>query len=424
METIKLPSKKNADAPAPVPPVSSMTMEVAYVLFMDVVGYSKLRSMQQQADMQIELQNLVQSAPEVAQARRENKLIVRPTGDGMALIFLRDLVSPLRCAIQVHTQLKAREAEIRKRIGVPILLRMGIHTGPVFMTEDLNAQTDVAGEGVIIAQRVMDCGDAGHILLSDEAARHLLKTEPWPRYLTDLGECRVKHGVKVHLYNLYGRLDGPFCGNPAIPKKVQADGNAIREEAKKYQPKFFERHPAAKGWLVFFCLAAVIGGGGYTYWQKNPAFQNKVRVAWKGVTAPHRAPVETATTKSTGKTDKSTSKNQPKTQKTAVVPVDTTPLASVPDLVGRTWEDAQATAQTEGLNAKRGGSAYSKAQGEGIVFKQRPSAGTFLARGRAVVVFISKGDPPDPSLNLPPPPTDTEDPSTTDTSNKITGDGE
>lgn len=417
METIQI---KNATPPDPTPtgaPTGGMAMEVAHVLFMDLVGYSKLR-MQQQADLQVELQNLVQNTPEVQQARKDNKLIVRPTGDGMALLFLRDLVSPVRCAIQLHTALQKKDDEIKRRIGAPIRLRMGIHSGPVFMMEDMNAQSDVAGDGIILAQRVMDCGDAGHILISDEVARKLIKIDPWPRYITDLGECRVKHGVMVHLYNLYGRLDGPFCGNPAVPKKVNAENAAMQAEVKKYQPTFWERHPSAKGWIAFWSVALAVGGGGYYAWATNPGLRQSVQTNYAKLMNPAKPAEGKETPKSKsgakgGKTAAAKSGGAGKAGGGRTAPVASgsaaESLVTVPDLLGRTLEDARYALDAEGLRIKKSDkSGYNTKFAEGMIYSQNPPAGASVSKGKVVFVRVSKGDPPDPSTQLPEPPLDTE----------------
>ena len=116
-------------------------------------------------------------------------MLVRiPTGDGMALIFRDTVEAPLRCAVEISEAIKTHPE---------IHLRMGIHSGPVSEVTDVNERTNIAGAGIDIAQRVMDCGDAGHILLSRHAAEDLAPHPRWNRYLHDLGECEVKHGARV-----------------------------------------------------------------------------------------------------------------------------------------------------------------------------------------------------------------------------------
>lgn len=386
--------------------ITTPSMEFAHVLFMDIVGYSRLQ-MQQQAEIQVQLQNIVQNTQEVQNARRDNKLIVRPTGDGMALLFLRDILAPIRCAIQLHTALQESDAEIRQRVGVSIKLRMGIHSGTVLMVEDMNSQSDVAGEGIIIAQRVMDCGDAGHILLSSDVANKLLQIEPWPRYLTDLGTCRVKHGAQVHLYNLVGRLDGPFCGNAAIPKKVKEDVNARGEEIKKYRGSYFERNPQAKKWIANFSILAFLLVGGWFAWTKVPGVPKAVQATgkwFKGLSNPD--PVD--------------AKNKPKAKgKTGKIAAATwkpgndnvgsggsegggrgetsgVSTVQVPDMLGLSFEDARALAKQNGLKMARSGkSAYSSTYAQGLIYSQSPDSGRYVSKGKTITVFVSKGDAPE-----------------------------
>lgn len=408
MEMLRLPNQPKA-VPTPPPaaevPSNTPAMEIAHVLFMDVVGFSQLR-MQQQAMVQVELQNMVQATPEVQQARKEGKLIVRPTGDGMALLFLRDMLSPIRCALQLHTMIQAQDAQIKQRIGAPILLRMGIHSGSVLLVEDMNAQSDVAGEGIIIAQRVMDCGDAGHILISEDVAKKLLNIDPWPRYIKDIGEVRVKHGVKIHLYNLVARLDGPFCGNPAIPKKVKADTNAQVEEQKRYRGSYFERNPEVKRWLTIGAVLAVVGGVGWTAWTKVPAVPQVIQggmaqVAgfFKGSEKAEAANKPPKTTKQPGKSVKGAQTASGNGGSTTGYGGNTPTHAEardvmVPNVVDHTETDARATITSEGLKVVIAGRAYNSTYGEGQVYQQVPEEGKMIRANRSVKIWVSKGERP------------------------------
>ena len=157
---------------------------MAHVLFTDIVAYSRL-PMDQQEKLLNHLQEAVRYTQEFARAQASDQLIRLPTGDGMALVFLGDVEAPVRCALELHRILR-RWPEIH--------LRMGIHTGPVYRVEDINAARNVAGGGINIAQRVMDCGDAGHILISNTVADVLDQLSKWKPALHDLGEAEVKHG--------------------------------------------------------------------------------------------------------------------------------------------------------------------------------------------------------------------------------------
>jgi TolB-like protein/Tfp pilus assembly protein PilF/class 3 adenylate cyclase len=167
-------------------------LEIAHVLFMDIVAYSTL-PMDQQGLLLGELQEAVRNTVEFARGSAEDQLIRLPTGDGMALVFFRDPEAPIRCAIELSQALREHPK---------IKLRMGIHTGPVYRVADINANRNVAGGGINVAQRVMDCGDAGHILLSKASADVLREVGGWKDSLKDLGELKVKHGLRLHLYEI------------------------------------------------------------------------------------------------------------------------------------------------------------------------------------------------------------------------------
>ena len=185
---------------------SGPQLELAHVLFTDIVGYSQM-PMDQQGQVLQRLQQAVQRTAEFTRTQAGDQLIVLPTGDGMALVFFGDAESAARCAVELSRALRGESG-----FG----LRMGIHTGPVYRVSDINANRNVAGGGINMAQRVMDCGDAGHILVSKTVADTLGQISTWSNTLHDLGEAKVKHGVKVHLYNLY--QDG--SGNPNLPAKL------------------------------------------------------------------------------------------------------------------------------------------------------------------------------------------------------------
>src|SRR2546422_9743201 len=183
-------------------------LEIAHVLFIDIVGYSKLSINAQRAAID-ELTQAVRASEQFQNAEAGARLIKIPTGDGMALVFYKSPEEPVECALEISRALK----------GHPNLqLRMGVHSGPVSGVIDVNEQASVAGAGINMAQRVMDCGDAGHILLSKHVADDLEQYPQWRSYLHNLGECEVKHGVRVGVVNLSG--DG--VGNAATPKKFQA----------------------------------------------------------------------------------------------------------------------------------------------------------------------------------------------------------
>jgi eukaryotic-like serine/threonine-protein kinase len=187
---------------------SPPSLEMAHVLFMDIVAYSALH-MDRQQQLLHDLQEAVRKTSAFNRAQFEDQLIRLPTGDGMALVFFRDPEAPVRCALEL-TKILRDHAEIK--------LRMGIHTGPVYRVADINANRNVAGGGINIAQRVMDCGDAGHILVSSAEAEVLGQVSAWCSMLHDLGEVEVKHGVRIHLYSLHTAE----AGNSELPKKISS----------------------------------------------------------------------------------------------------------------------------------------------------------------------------------------------------------
>lgn len=192
------------------PNASSATkprLETAHVLFMDIVGYSK-SLMDDQTERLQKLQDVVRNTQEFQCAQATDALLRLPTGDGMALSFFGDAEAPVRCAVEISRALK-RHPEIE--------LRMGVHSGLVFRMSDINANMNVAGGGINIAQRVMDCGDAGHILLSKRVADDLVQLARWAKDLHDLGETEVKHRVRLHVFNLYN----DEIGNSNIPARLQ-----------------------------------------------------------------------------------------------------------------------------------------------------------------------------------------------------------
>jgi class 3 adenylate cyclase len=186
-------------------------METAHVLFVDIVGYST-QPMEVQRRLLEELQELVRLTPDFGQLSGSTDSLRLPTGDGMALVFFHDPVAPLHCALEI-----ARQLPSRPHLG----LRMGLHTGPVYRVADINANTNVSGGGINLAQRVMDCGDAGHILLSSHIVDQLMQVGSWP--LHDLGTCEVKHGERLRLFNLYTEE----LGNPKLPTKLRSAGVTV-----------------------------------------------------------------------------------------------------------------------------------------------------------------------------------------------------
>jgi TolB-like protein len=184
-----------------------LRLEIAHVLFIDIVGYSKLLIDEQSEALQ-ELNQIVRKTEAAREAEAAGQLIILPTGDGMALVFTGSVEDPVECALQISQVLRAQPS-------LPV--RMGIHSGPVHHVADVNQRENIAGAGINIAQRVMDCGDAGHILVSKRVADDLAQYRRWQPYLHELGDFEVKHGVIVSLVNLYADM----VGNPNPPERLK-----------------------------------------------------------------------------------------------------------------------------------------------------------------------------------------------------------
>ncbi len=215
----------------PAEPTPDLPLEIAHLLLIDVVGYSKLL-VNEQIELVQELNQIVRSTECFRAAETKGKLIRVSTGDGMALLFFHSPEEPARCALEISRTLQEHPH---------IQLRMGVHSGPVNQVTDVNDKTNIAGAGINVAQRVMDCGDAGHILLSGHIAEDLSQYRHWQLYLHDLGECEVKHGLRLHLVNLCK----DNLGNPHLPDKLkrgrrwkQTSGVSIRPVIAPRWPKY------------------------------------------------------------------------------------------------------------------------------------------------------------------------------------------
>jgi TolB-like protein/class 3 adenylate cyclase/Flp pilus assembly protein TadD len=228
----------------PAEPTGDLQLEIAHLLLIDVVGYSKLL-VNEQIELLQELNQIARSTESFRAAEAAGKLIRLPSGDGMALLFFRSPEEPAHCALEISRALHDHPS---------IQLRMGVHSGPVSRVTDVNDKTNMAGSGINIAQRVMDCGDAGHILLSEHVADDLAQYRHWQPCLHDLGECEVKHGLRLHLFNLYKEN----LGNPQVPNKLKRRGR--RKESNAVRPISAPRWPKVliAVALVVAALALVI----------------------------------------------------------------------------------------------------------------------------------------------------------------------
>jgi serine/threonine-protein kinase len=219
-------------------PTPDLQLEIAHLLLIDVVGYSKLL-VNEQIELVQKLNQTVRSTECFRAAEASGELMRVPTGDGMALLFFRSPEEPARCALEVSGALKDHP---------DIRVRMGVHSGPVNQITDVNDKTNMAGAGINIAQRVMDCGDAGHILLSKHLADDLAEYRHWRPHLHDLGQCEVKHGLRLHLVNLYK----DDLGNPHLPEKFKP-GKRWRQAPVPVRPISAPRWPK---FLIAVALAA------------------------------------------------------------------------------------------------------------------------------------------------------------------------
>jgi TolB-like protein/Tfp pilus assembly protein PilF len=227
-------------------------LEIAHVLFIDIVAYSKMAIDDQRAAVE-KLNQIVQSTDEVRKAESENRLLKIPTGDGMALVFYRSPEAPVECALEISRALKEHPR---------LKLRMGVHSGPVSGVIDVNGRVNVAGEGINMAQRVMACADAGHILVSKRVAQDLHQFSHWRPHLYELGECEVKHGVKISLVNLFTAE----LGNSDRPRSL-----STLSEKSDAAPVAVERlRPRKSAMILIICaLIAALMVAGFLFWHRQ-----------------------------------------------------------------------------------------------------------------------------------------------------------
>jgi TolB-like protein/class 3 adenylate cyclase/Flp pilus assembly protein TadD len=224
-------------------PAPDLQLEIAHLLLIDVVGYSKLL-VNEQIELLQELKQIVRSTETFRAAEASGEFIRVPTGDGMALVFFHSPEEPARCALEISRGLQDHPS---------IYLRMGVHSGPINRVTDVNDKTNIAGPGINVAQRVMDCGDAGHILLSAHVAEDLCQYRHWQPCLHDLGECEVKYGLRLHLFNLY--KDG--LGNLQAPEKLRR-GRRRPASAISVRPIAAPRWPKVALAIAFIVFAAAL----------------------------------------------------------------------------------------------------------------------------------------------------------------------
>ncbi len=231
-------------------PEQDLKLEIAHILLLDIVGYSRLLVNEQVEGLR-ELNKIVRSCSSFRAAEAAEKLIRLPTGDGMALLFFGTPEDPAKCALEISKTLQERPG---------LQIRMGVHSGAVNRVTDVNDQSNIAGTGINIAQRVMDCGDAGHILLSKRVADDLAQYRHWQPFLHDLGECEVKHGLRLNLVNLF--KDG--VGNPEVPTKLRRTGRwRPRSRTGEIRAITPPRFPAV---LIGFALLLSVAAAAFSIW--------------------------------------------------------------------------------------------------------------------------------------------------------------
>jgi TolB-like protein/class 3 adenylate cyclase/Tfp pilus assembly protein PilF len=233
-------------------PKSELRLEIAHVLFIDIVGYSK-RLIDEQHELLQDLNQIVRNTEAFRSAETSGKLIRVPTGDGMALVFSTTPEAPVQCALEISKAVRSHSE---------LQVRMGIHSGPVSGIMDVNDRSNIAGAGINVAQRVMDCGDAGHVLLSKRVAEDLEQYRQWRPYLHELGECEVKHGARVSLVNLYS----DEVGNPAIPEKLKKERETAA--AAPYLPTNRRKLAFLTG-AILVAIALVIGFWAFSHRQSK-----------------------------------------------------------------------------------------------------------------------------------------------------------
>src|SRR5207248_1257150 len=240
---------------SPTEPAPDLQLEIAHLLLIDVVGYSQLL-VNEQIELLQKLKQVVRSTECFRAAEERGELIRMPTGDGMALVFFHSPEEPARCALEISKALQDHPS---------IPLRMGIHSGPVNRVTDVNDKTNIVGSGINVAQRVMDCGDAGHILLSAHVAEDLAEYRTWQTHLRELGECEVKYGLHLHLFNLY--KDG--LGNPQVPEKLQR-GRRRPASAVSVRPITAPRWPKAALTIAFLVSAVALVISSLIFFNRAP----------------------------------------------------------------------------------------------------------------------------------------------------------
>jgi class 3 adenylate cyclase len=381
--------------------INPQNTRLVHTLFMDFVGYSRL-STTAQAEVQTVLHELVARTEPYKIALSNHGLILRKTGDGMAIVFFddpkiqEDVAYPVQCAIELDSAIKHQAVFLQKRVGANFRLRMGIHSGNVIVVSSAG-EDDVAGDGINISQRVMDCGDEGHILVSSAVAQKIIDDGRWSSLLHDLGTCRVKHEELIHLFNLYGKHpDGTALGNEAIPHAIHENRTKASQRAEEASKQLIQDQKEVKKTFVWQAVAGVLGvtaiAGAYFWFKDVGEKDSYAKMAKRVSTKVQKIQQE----KKIKKEEKTATEATP----TAGATPDASPAASpaaisaVPNILGLTRAEAQKNALTMGLQlaeSTKSPAQYNPTIPAGSVISQFPAAGGALPTDKQLYVVLSLG---------------------------------
>lgn len=396
--------------------------QTAHTLFIDFVGYTRLSESGQVA-VQRELAEIVLHTAPVRRNQDSSSLTTRRTGDGMMLVFLTTAEDAARCAVEIDAQVKQRSRALRETVGGPFRLRMGVHSGPVVRFDDQDG-VELAGDGINIAQRVMDAGDDGHILVSSTTADALKERQPWSNWLHELGPCRVKHDEMVHLWNVHGaHPDGLPLGYEAVPRTVFAS----QEQSRRLLERDIERdRESNRAWGMGVAAKwATVGAGvgamvlvGAMLTRNTPgaardisSFSQKLSAAAKTRQSKDNARSDSSTSTAQGESpapnaaQTTPSPNQqsaiPSGAEQSAEPPASSPTtettgpsvdADVPDLTGLNAEEAKVKLENAGLVL---GLPPGSGLPVGKVVGQNPPPGRSRVANGAVFITVSENELPD-----------------------------
>jgi class 3 adenylate cyclase len=405
--------------------INPQNTRLVHTLFMDFVGYSRL-STGAQAEVQTILHELVAATEPYKMAVANHGIILRKTGDGMALVFFddpllhEDIAYPLQCACELDSAIKHQVGILQKRVGANFRLRMGVHTGNVIILSG-NGEDDVAGDGINMAQRVMDCGDEGHILVSGAVAQKILDDPHWGKLLHDLGTCRVKHEELIHLFNLYGKnTDGTTIGNESIPRAIHVNRERAKERADEASKKLVHDEKEVRKTFAWQTVAGVIGIAalaGVLFLFKTIGEQQHYAKDVVGMSKKVHTLTKAKKDKIAGRdtagqetTPDLTSEATPSTNPTPSTNANVTNNSvTVPNLIGLTSAEAERQASVVGLSlvpSTENPAQFSPTIPKGSILTQSPTNGMALPTDKKITIVLSLGSQP----NIPTMPNAPENP--------------